>query len=130
MKIAVAVTDGHVGDPGECDQVYIYEADGNGVKMIEKFENPGKKAIAAPGVVMLRNAIERGANAVVLSEIGRPGTNYLRGRAKVYLADGLPAEEAVKEVMAGSIPETLEPTHEGHSGTEHEGMHEHHRYNR
>jgi len=28
--------------------------------MVEKFENPGKKAIAAPGVVMLRNAIERG----------------------------------------------------------------------
>ncbi len=126
MKIAVAVTNGFVSDPGECDEVHIYESSGNGLELKEKFENPGKKALAAPGVVMIRSAVEKGAGAIILSEIGRPGINYLKGKARVYLAGGMAATEAAKKVMDGSIPETTEPTHEGHSGNGHEGMHKHH----
>jgi len=113
MKVAVAVTDGMVADPGECDEIYFYEVGDHSFRFLEKLVNPGKNAPAARGVVMLKGALSKKTDAIILSEIGRPGFNFLKGKTKIYLADRMSSEEAIKLLSENSLKETTEPTHEG-----------------
>jgi len=113
MRVAVPVTDGVVDGPGEGEVVRIYEV-GSDVKLIEEYENPAKYAMAARGVHMLKSALERGAEAFIVAEIGPPGLRYLESKAKIYLGKGYPVELALERFMKGELPEIKEPTHGHH----------------
>lgn len=112
MKIAIPVTDNFVTGPGEGEEVQIYEINGNEIKLLEKYENPALKAIVARGVYMLKSALDRGVNAVIVTEIGPPGVRLLQGKAKIYLAEqGITVDEAIRKFIKGELKETNKPTH-------------------
>ena len=119
MKVAIAAKNDVVADPGECEEIHFYDLKDGTPILLKKIENPGKNARAAKGVVMLRSALENGADAIIVNEIGRPGVNYLKGKAKIFLADGMNIEDAIHALSSGRLKETVEPTHEG-------GHREHH----
>ncbi|KAA8923007.1 NifB/NifX family molybdenum-iron cluster-binding protein [Thermoplasma sp.] len=115
MKFAVAVSDGKVNGPGESEEIHIYESDGGNIKLVEKYSNPAMDATTARGVFMLKSALEHGANAVVLSEIGSPGFNYLKGRMDVFIVPEIPVTDALKLILDGKIGPATAPTHDhGH----------------
>ncbi|BAB59696.1 hypothetical protein [Thermoplasma volcanium GSS1] len=118
MKIAVAVSDNKVGGPGESQYVYIYDVKDGNADLLEKYENPAMHAYRAKGLQMLASAISRGVDAIILSELGRPGYSYLKDRIKVYITPEVEVERAIKDVINGRIPVATAPTHE-------HGMHEH-----
>ncbi len=122
MKVAVPVTNGYVDGPGEGEKVRIYEVNGKEFKLVEEYDNPALTAMYVRGVHMLKSALEKGATAFILVEIGPPGIRFLQGKAKVFLAEpGTPADEAVKMLTEGKLNETDKPTHGEHH--EHHHMH-------
>lgn len=114
MKIAIPVTNGKVDGPGEGLEVHIYEIKDGKASLIEKYENPALRATAARGVHMLKSALDRGINAVIVSEIGPQGVKLLKGKAKIYLAEGLDVNEALDKLIRGELMETDRPTHDHH----------------
>ncbi|BDC18015.1 NifB/NifX family molybdenum-iron cluster-binding protein [Acidianus sp. HS-5] len=114
MRIAIPTTNGRVDGPGEGEDVLIYEINGDDIKLVEKYENPALKATAARGARMLKSALDKGVNAVIVAEIGPPGVRLLKGKAKIYLAEGLTVEEALEKFKRGELQETDKPTHEEH----------------
>ncbi|MBW9141917.1 MAG: NifB/NifX family molybdenum-iron cluster-binding protein [Candidatus Aramenus sp.] len=123
MKVAIPVTNGYVDGPGEGEKVRIYEVNGTEAKLVEEYDNPALNATYARGVHMLKSALEKGATAFILVEIGPPGIRFLQGKAKVFLAEpGTTADEAVKMFLEGKLVETDKPTH----GEHRQGEHHHH----
>ncbi|ARM74869.1 NifB/NifX family molybdenum-iron cluster-binding protein [Acidianus manzaensis] len=114
MKVAVPVTNDRIEGPGEAEEVHIYEINGNEIKLLEKYENPALKAMAARGVHMLKSALDRGVNAVIVAEIGSPGVRLLQGKAKIYIAENMQVNEALEKLIRGELKETNKPTHEEH----------------
>ncbi|MEJ2779292.1 NifB/NifX family molybdenum-iron cluster-binding protein [Stygiolobus sp. CP850M] len=114
MKVAIPVTNGFVDGPGEGLEVMIYQLEGGKFTLVEKYENPALRATAARGLHMLKSALDKGINAVVVAEIGPPGVRLLKGKAKIYLAPGLKVEEALERLLKGELPETDKPTHDEH----------------
>ncbi|MUM65607.1 diguanylate cyclase [Acidianus infernus] len=114
MRVAIPVTKGRVDGPGEGEEVLIYEIDGDEVKLVEKYENPALKATAARGAHMLKSALDKGVDAVIVAEIGPPGVRLLKGKAKIFLAEGLTVEEALEKLKKGELQETDKPTHDEH----------------
>lgn len=114
MKVAVASTNGFVSGPGEAEEVHIYNVDGYNYNLIEKYDNPAKYATHARGVFMLRSALEKGVDAIIVSEIGGPGFRYVAGKIKVYIFEGSEAD-ALRKLINGELVEAIAPTHEhGH----------------
>lgn len=114
MKVAIPVTNGYVDGPGEGLEVIIYEIKDGKPYLVERYENPALKATAARGAHMLKSALDKGVNAVIVAEIGPPGVRLLKGKAKIYLAPGLKVEEALDKLIKGELIETDKPTHEHH----------------
>ncbi|ACP49611.1 Dinitrogenase iron-molybdenum cofactor biosynthesis protein [Sulfolobus islandicus Y.N.15.51] len=112
MKVAIAVTNGYVSGPSEGLAVQIYEINGNEYKIIEEYENPALNATAARGVHMLKSAIDKGVNAVVVAEMGPPGFRFLkRYNVKAYLGMGLDAKTALEKLIKNELLEITQPTH-------------------
>ncbi|QIW25383.1 diguanylate cyclase [Sulfolobus sp. S-194] len=121
MRIAIPVTNGYVEGPGEALKVQIYEVEGQEYKLIEEYDNPALKAMAVRGAHMLKSAIDRGVNAVIVAEMGPPGLRLLQNyKIKAYLAEGLDVKTAIEKFIKGELPEIIKPTHEEH--------HHHHYY--
>ncbi|CAC12169.1 conserved hypothetical protein [Thermoplasma acidophilum] len=115
MKFAVAVSGDRVNGPGESEEVQIYETDGGNVRLIEKYSNPALNATAARGVFMLKSALDHGANALVLSEIGSPGFNFIKNKMDVYIVPEMPVADALKLILEGKVSPATAPTHDhGH----------------
>ncbi|AWR94153.1 NifB/NifX family molybdenum-iron cluster-binding protein [Acidianus brierleyi] len=112
MKVAIPVTNGLVDGPGEGEKVQIYFLEGDKIELVEEYENPALKATAAPGAHMLKSALDKGVNAVVVAEIGGPGVRLLSGKAKIFLAPNMKVEEALKKLIKNELIETDKPTHE------------------
>ncbi|MEM0072175.1 MAG: NifB/NifX family molybdenum-iron cluster-binding protein [Metallosphaera sp.] len=115
-KVAVPVTNGYVDGPGEGEKVRIYEVSGNGPALVEEYDNPALKATFARGIHMLKSALEKGATAFIVAEIGPPGVRFLEGKAKILLAPGERVEDALEKFMKGALLETHQPTHESRHG--------------
>ena len=114
MKVAVPVTENKVSGPGEGMEVRIYDTNDD-MKLLDTYENPALKAQSARGIWMLRSAIERGAEAIIVSEAGAPAFSYTKGKLKLYFGRGLNVAEALSSFKAGRLSELTVPTHEhGH----------------
>ena len=123
VKVAVPVTNGVVDGPGEGEKVRIYEVNGGEVKLVEEYRNPALDKEMTRGVWMLRSALERGAEAFIVTEIGPPGFRFLSGKAKVYVVEPVEVEKALEMLVKGELQEATAPTHEEHH---HEHHHAHH----
>lgn len=110
MKVAIPVTDNKVGRPGEALEVHIYQINENEIKLLEKHENPALKATGDRGLYMLKLAIDKGAKAIIVSDIRPPGVEFLKGKAKIYLARGLTVNEALQKLIKGELVETDKAT--------------------
>jgi predicted Fe-Mo cluster-binding NifX family protein len=119
MKIAVCETEGMIDGPGEAANIVIYETTPN-IKIVERYENPALKATAARGIWMLRSAIERGANIIIVAEAGPPAFSFLKGKAELFLGKNMKVESAVEDFLKGNLQKLDKPTHEAmhnHNGT-------------
>ncbi|MCL4314877.1 MAG: diguanylate cyclase [Candidatus Thermoplasmatota archaeon] len=114
MKIAVCETEGRVEGPGEAANIRIYETTPS-LDMIEEYANPALKATAARGVWMLRSALDRGASAIIVAEAGAPAFSFLKGKAELFLGNGMEVESALEGFLDGTLPRLDKPTHEGHN---------------
>ena len=116
MKIAISVSGGYVSGPGEGDEVWIVDVHGSSYDIVERFENPAKYATRARGIYMLRSAMERDANAVILSEIGPPGFRWaVQEGISVFIFNGK-VEDAIKAFINGELSKAVGPTHDEHHG--------------
>ncbi|MFP3237727.1 MAG: NifB/NifX family molybdenum-iron cluster-binding protein [Caldivirga sp.] len=118
MRIAVIVNaENLVTGPGEGEYILVYEDDGSNVKLVNREPNPAMQAEMHRGLYALRRVKEIGADALVVSEIGRPGFNMARSLGiSIYIVpEGLNADDAVKMVINGEVQVANAPTHEhGH----------------
>ena len=124
MRIAIPVSNGLVSGPGEGDEVWIVEVKDDGsYEVVERYENPARQAQWARGVAMLRSVLDRGVDAVILSEIGPPGYRWAVGKGiRVYIFEGQ-VEDAIRAFIDGQLSEAQGPTHGEHHG--HHGHHWH-----
>lgn len=61
---------------------------------------------------MLKSAIDKGVNAVVVAEMGPPGFRFLqRYNVKAYLGMGLDAKTALEKLIKNELLEITQPTH-------------------
>lgn len=115
MKVAIPVTDGYVDGPGEGLKVQIYEVESGQHRLVEEYDNPALKAIAARGAHMLKSAIDRGVDALIVAEMGPPGFRLIQSyKIKAYLGNGLHVNEALEKLIKGELEEIKRPTHEEH----------------
>lgn len=110
MKIAVPVTKGFVDGPGEGEEVYVYEL-GPDPKLVEKYPNPAITAMSARGVWMLRSALERDVERLIVSGVGQHAFTAVEGKMKFYHAEGMKVEDAVATMVEGKLPELTAPNH-------------------
>ncbi|MHB1708145.1 MAG: NifB/NifX family molybdenum-iron cluster-binding protein [Thermoplasmataceae archaeon] len=103
-----------VSGPGEGLEVRIYDT-GKETKLLDTYENPALKATSARGIWMLRSAMDRGAEAMIVSGAGAHAFTFAKGKLKIYLGAGLSVAEAISSFMNGKLSELTAPTHEhGH----------------
>ncbi|BFH72422.1 NifB/NifX family molybdenum-iron cluster-binding protein [Sulfurisphaera javensis] len=115
MRVAIPVTNGYVEGPGEALKVQIYEVKDGSYKLVEEYDNPALSAMAARGAHMLKSAIDRKIDALIVAEMGPPGFRLIQNfKIKAYLGQGLDVKTALEKFIRGELPEILKPTHEEH----------------
>lgn len=114
MKIAVPATDGLVDGPGEGRKVIIFEVDSEGFQLVEEYDNPALTAQSARGIWMLRSALERGAEGIIVSGAGAHAFDFLQGKAKMFYAANSNVNNAIYDFMKGNLPELNQATHGHH----------------
>jgi predicted Fe-Mo cluster-binding NifX family protein len=115
MRIAVIVdAENLVTGPGEGEYILVYEDYGGNVKLVSREPNPAMQAEMHRGLYALRRVKEIGADALVVSEIGRLGFNMARSLGiSIYIVpEGLNADDAVKMIINGEVQVANAPTHE------------------
>lgn len=110
MRIAVPVTEGIVDGPGEGEEVFIFET-GSNPELLEKYPNPALTATSARGIWMLRSAMDRDVDTMIVSGIGQHAFTAVKGSIKFYHADGVAVDDAVKMMVDGKLKELTEPNH-------------------
>ena len=110
MRIAVPVTEGFVDGPGEGREVFVFDI-GEEAVLVEKYENPALTAQSARGIWMLRSAMDRQVENLIVSGIGQHAFSVSKGNLRFYHAEGMKVEEAVDQMRKGELPELTEPNH-------------------
>ena len=114
MKFAVLVTSGNTSDPGEADEVHVY----NGRELDEVYANPAL-ASGLRGISTIDSLVSRSIGDLVVAGIGRPAFMYAKkAGVKVYSFLGRESE-AVDAFVKGSVAELGGPTEEGGHGGGH-----------
>ena len=115
MRVAIPVSNGYVDSPGEGLEIYIYEVERDEIRLLEKYENPALKVSSERGVRMIKSILDRGVDAVIVSEIGEHGIRILLAKKiTVYLAPNMRVEEALSKLIRNELPITDKPTHHHH----------------
>ncbi|MGP6239842.1 NifB/NifX family molybdenum-iron cluster-binding protein [Cuniculiplasma sp. SKW4] len=120
MRIAIPSEDGYVGGPGESREVEIYSVEDKVSKFIERYENPALKAEHTRGIFMIKSAMEKGCEILILGEAGAPAFNFTKGRIKIYNGKGMKTEEAINSFLNGNLKEMTGPTEHGNHHNYHE----------
>lgn len=114
MKVAIPAENGCVGGPGESPEVEVFQVTDGRLDLIEKYRNPALTAEHTKGIFMIKSAMERGCEALILGEAGAPAFNYTKGRIKIYNGNGMKTEDAMNKFVAGGLPEMTGPSEQGH----------------
>nr|WP_236753510.1 hypothetical protein [Acidianus sp. HS-5] len=75
--------------------------EGDNVKLVERYDNPALNAGTTRGVYMLKSALEKGTNAIILTKIAPSRFNFIKGKAKLFLVNGL-VEEVLEKLKKGN----------------------------
>ncbi len=111
MILAVPVKGNMTSGPGEAEEIAIVDtAEG---KVTERYSNPALTATSARGIVMVRSAIDRKAEGLVVGGIGEHALSYAISRMKVYNGSGLTLDDLAKPSSEKSLTELLQATHTG-----------------
>jgi len=108
MKFAILISAGQTADPGEAEEVRVYD----GKDLIEKYPNP---ALSDPlrGIATMSSLTQRSVWHLVVAGIGKPAFAYAkRVGIRVYSAKGN-EEAAVQAFLGGSLAELSAATDEG-----------------
>ncbi len=111
MRIAVVETDNQVEGPGEGKTVVLVET-APSPHVIEEYENPALKATSTRGIWMIKSAIDRGAEAIIVAEAGAPAFNFIRGKATLYMGREMSVTDAINAFTEGKLPRLDSPSHE------------------
>ncbi len=113
MRIAIPATKGMVSGPGEAEEVVIYESEPIPA-IVDRYANPALTAISAPGIRMLRSAIDRNSTAIIVAEIGPHAFDYAKGRLDLFNGSGMSTDDAVKRFISKNLQTMSEATHPLH----------------
>lgn len=108
MLIAIPSSDGFVRGPGEGDEVLIFDSDRN-FELSGSYHNPGLDLMSARGIAMLMSALRMRVSAVIVAHLGSPAYHFIKGKVKLYIAEGMKVIDAVGRLKEGILPELLEP---------------------
>ncbi|MDP7975469.1 MAG: diguanylate cyclase [TACK group archaeon] len=119
MRVAILCTGGYVESPGRAQQVCVYEVDAGTHKLVETYPNPAlfiqRPANMSPNVPLRRGIravkaiLDKGADALVLREVGEYEFRLAKGKAKLYAFEGS-AEQAISLIAHGGLQEVTAPT--------------------
>lgn len=104
MIIAVPATNGMVEGPGEGDEVLIFDSDMD-YMLFKSYRNPGLDVLSAKGIAMLVSALRMRVATVIVAHLGSPAYEFIKGRVKLYDAEGMKVLEAIAKLKAGVLPE-------------------------
>ena len=79
-KVGIPVNGSNVSGPGEGTEIHIFEVENTKYKLVESYENPAIKATSTRGIHMLKSVLSKNVNAIIVSEIGAPGVNFLKNK--------------------------------------------------
>ncbi len=106
MLIAIPSTEGYVGGPGECDEVLIFDSEKD-YELTESYHNPALEILSPRGITMLVSALRLKVSAVIVAHLGSPTFHFIKGKAKLYIAEGMKAIEAIASLREGKLQEML-----------------------
>lgn len=117
MIIAVPVNGKIATGPGEAREIAIVDT----VKgtVLETYPNPALMATSARGISMVRSAMERNAEALVVGGIGEHALSYASNHMKVFNGSGLTLEDIMVKFPENQLEELLHATHSGHHDHHH-----------
>lgn len=117
MIIAVPVTDNMPSGPGEAMEIVIIDTDSSQER--ERYENPALTAVSGRGIAMLRSAMERNVEALVVGGIGQHAFEVARRNMKIFDGKGLTLDELSEKIKNGELKELTSFNHSHHSGEHH-----------
>ncbi len=112
MIVAVPVKGNMTSGPGEAEEIAI--VDTNLGRVTERYPNPALTAASARGIAMVRSAIDRKAEALVVGGIGEHALSYAMKHLKVFNGSGVALDEISGEPGIDNLPQLLQATHGGH----------------
>lgn len=113
MIIAVPVKGNITSGPGEADEIAIIDtAQG---RVVERYPNPALTATSARGITMVKSALDRNAEALVVGGIGEHALSYAMKKLKVFNGSGATLDELTKDSGIENLTEILQATHGGHN---------------
>lgn len=112
MILAVPVKGNITSGPGEAQEIAIVDTTEG--KVTERYPNPALTATSGRGIVMVRSALDRNAEALVVGGIGEHALTYALREMKVFNGSGLTLDELSKPAIEKDLTELLQATHSGH----------------
>lgn len=112
MIIAVPVKGNITSGPGEASEIAIVDTSKG--KVIERYPNPALTATSGRGIAMVRSALDRKAEALVVGGIGEHALSFAMRYLKVFNGSGVTLDELTGENGLENLPELLQATHGGH----------------
>ncbi len=114
MKIAATTQNGGLGDVivpqfGRAPSFTIVEYDGE-VKSVEVIQNPACMQPSGAGIMASQILVDRGVKVLLTGNVGPKAMSVLQSAGiKIYRADGLTVEEAIKRFASGLLEEITTP---------------------
>lgn len=107
MLIAIPSTNGIVEGPGEGDEVLIFDSELD-YRLMESYHNPGLDVLSARGIAMLVSALRMKVATIIVAHLGSPAYQFIKGKAKLYYADGMKVRDAIARLKDGLLTEVVE----------------------
>lgn len=107
MIVAIPVSRGKVGGPGESEEVLIVDSEKN-FAVVEQYPNPAITAQSARGIRMIESALERNATALIVGHIGMHAYGFAREKMLLYSAEDMGVSEAISLFRNKELPEFAE----------------------
>ncbi len=114
MKIAATTQNGGLHDVilpqfGRAPSFTIIELDKD-IKSVEVIQNPACMQPSGAGIMASQILVDRGVKVLLTGNVGPKAMSVLKSAGiKIYRADGLTVEEAVRRFMNGQLEEITSP---------------------
>ncbi len=119
MKIAATTRNGGLQDVivpqfGRAPTFTIVELKDGEIRAIEVIDNPAAEQLSGAGVAAAQLMVDRDVQVVLTGNIGPKAMSVLKAaKIKMYAADGMTVQDAIKKLMAGDLSEISTPSGRG-----------------